>query len=94
MISYRIIEPIDILFLRGNKLFGGAGEHGYSQMPPWPSVFSGAMASFILAENGLLASVVKDPEKAEDILEGIAGDDFGCVFTAVSYTHLTLPTKA
>ena len=27
-IETRFIEPLDVLFLRGNKLFGDAGSHG------------------------------------------------------------------
>ncbi len=30
------IEPLDVLFLRGNKLFGDPGSHGESLIPPWP----------------------------------------------------------
>jgi hypothetical protein len=44
MSSYISFEPLDVLMLRGNRLFGG-GVHGESHMPPWPSLFSGALAS-------------------------------------------------
>ena len=43
------IEPLDVLFLRGNKLFGDPGSHGESLVPPWPSVAAGAIRSRILA---------------------------------------------
>lgn len=45
-----LIEPLDVLMLRGNKSFGDSGEHGASSMPPGPSVLSGALRSFWLAE--------------------------------------------
>ena len=46
------IEPVDVLFLRGNKLFGDPGSFGDSLMPPWPSVAAGALRSALLAERG------------------------------------------
>ncbi len=47
--TYRFIEPLDVLFLRGNKLFGDPGSHGESLVPPWPSVAAGALRSLMLA---------------------------------------------
>lgn len=47
------IEPLDVLALRGNRLFGDAGSHGQSLMPPWPSVAAGALRSQILAHEGI-----------------------------------------
>ncbi|GAB4403076.1 MAG: hypothetical protein OHK0048_21580 [Rhodoferax sp.] len=47
------IEPLDVLFLRGNKLFGDPGSHGESLVPPWPSVVAGALRSRILADDGV-----------------------------------------
>ncbi|WP_347245409.1 type III-B CRISPR module-associated Cmr3 family protein [Thermogutta sp.] len=49
MAHYLFFKPLDVLFFRGNESFGGTGEHGESLMPPWPSVFSGALRSAILA---------------------------------------------
>jgi CRISPR-associated protein Cmr3 len=46
------IEPLDVLALRGNKLFGDAGSYGDSLVPPWPSVAAGAIRSTILARDG------------------------------------------
>ncbi len=46
------INPVDVLYLRGNRLFGGAGEHGEALMPPWPSVASGAVRSHLLSGSG------------------------------------------
>lgn len=49
MITYRFLEPHDVLVLRGNKLFGDPGSFGASVMPPWPSVAAGAIRSHLLA---------------------------------------------
>ncbi|MBL8451882.1 MAG: type III-B CRISPR module-associated protein Cmr3 [Zoogloea sp.] len=49
-IETRFIEPLDVLFLRGNKLFGDPGSHGESLVPPWPSVAAGALRSRMLAD--------------------------------------------
>ena len=43
------VEPLDVLFLRGNKLFGEAGSYGESQIPPNPSVIAGAVRSALMA---------------------------------------------
>ena len=47
------IQPLDILFLRGNRLFGDAGSYGESHVPPWPSVAAGALRSAFLAQRGI-----------------------------------------
>jgi CRISPR-associated protein Cmr3 len=47
------IEPLDVLLLRGNKLFGDPGSYGESLVPPWPSVAAGALRSRILADDGV-----------------------------------------
>ncbi len=47
------LEPIDVLHLRGNKLFGGAGDHAEALMPPWPSLAAGAVRSRLLADAGV-----------------------------------------
>ncbi|MDR1888893.1 MAG: hypothetical protein LBQ81_05860, partial [Zoogloeaceae bacterium] len=49
----RFLEPLDVLFLRGNKLFGDAGSYGEAQIPPWPSVVAGALRSRMLADAGI-----------------------------------------
>jgi CRISPR-associated protein Cmr3 len=51
--THRFIEPLDVLFLRGNKLFGGPGSFGESMVPPWPSAAAGAIRSLILALDGI-----------------------------------------
>ena len=45
------IEPLDVLFLRGNRLFGEPGSYGESMIPPWPSVAAGAIRAAILARD-------------------------------------------
>ncbi len=47
------LQPLDVLLLRGNKLFGDPGSYGESLVPPWPSVAAGAIRSRMLADQGL-----------------------------------------
>jgi CRISPR-associated protein Cmr3 len=47
------VEPLDVLVLRGNKLFGDPGSYGESLVPPWPSVAAGAIRSALLAHKGV-----------------------------------------
>jgi CRISPR-associated protein Cmr3 len=49
MMESLFLEPVDVLYLRGNRLFEGAGAHGEALMPPWPSVAAGAIRSRMLA---------------------------------------------
>lgn len=49
----RFIEPLDVLVLRGNQLFGEPGSYGEALMPPWPSVAAGALRTRILADDGI-----------------------------------------
>ena len=51
--QYRYIESLDVLILRGNKLFGDPGSYGESLVPPWPSVAAGAIRSRMLADKQL-----------------------------------------
>lgn len=51
------LEPLDVLYLRGNKLFGGAGDHGEALMPPWPSMAAGALRSRLMAEGETVESL-------------------------------------
>ena len=51
-ITHLFIDPIDTLFLRGNKLFGDPGSFGSALVPPWPSVAAGALRSALLAQRG------------------------------------------
>jgi CRISPR-associated protein Cmr3 len=50
MSTWRFVQPIDTLSLRGNKLFGAAGDYGESGFPPKPSVLAGALRSLLLAQ--------------------------------------------
>lgn len=52
-IEYRFIEPLDVLFLRGNKLFGDSGSYGEALIPPWPSVAAGAIRSRMLVDDAI-----------------------------------------
>lgn len=52
-LAWRFIEPLDVLFLRGNQSFGDPGSYGQSVMPPWPSVAAGAIRSRILADDAV-----------------------------------------
>lgn len=61
------IRPLDVLYLRGNRLFGSAGDFAQANMPPWPSVFSGAVRARILVDRKIgfmsfLEGRVADPE--------------------------------
>lgn len=60
MTTYRFIEPLDVLFLRGNKLFGGPGSYGEALLPPWPSVAAGAIRSQILVNDDFDLSAFGD----------------------------------
>jgi CRISPR-associated protein Cmr3 len=51
--DYRLIQPVDVLFLRGNRLFGQPGDHAEALVPPWPSVFSGALRTRMMVDHGI-----------------------------------------
>ncbi len=51
------LEPLDVLYLRGNKLFADAGAHGEALMPPWPSLAAGAVRSRLWAEGASLETL-------------------------------------
>lgn len=50
MSTWLFLEPVDVLHLRGNQLFGEAGSYAAPLMPPWPSLPSGALRSRMLVE--------------------------------------------
>jgi CRISPR-associated protein Cmr3 len=50
MPEYLFIKPLEALIARGNHLFGAAGDHSEALMPPWPSTFSGALRTRMLAD--------------------------------------------
>ncbi len=74
--SWLSFELLDVFIPRGNRPFGG-GVHGEALMPPWPSVFAGALASKALADAGEISRAVADPEGVECILEKLLGPDHG-----------------
>jgi CRISPR-associated protein Cmr3 len=47
------LEPLDLLVLRGNRLFSAGGAHGEALMPPWPSVAAGSLRSRMLVDAGV-----------------------------------------
>jgi len=53
MSESRFIEPLDVLFLRGNHSFGDPGDVGHSIMPPSPAVLSGTIRSWLLVDAGI-----------------------------------------
>lgn len=50
----RWIEPLDVLYLRGNRLFGTSVIHADALMPPWPSMVAGALRSRMLVDAGII----------------------------------------
>jgi len=54
--NYYFVEPLDVLMIRGNKSFGGDGQHGEAVMPPWPSLFAGAFRSALLGHDAQMLS--------------------------------------
>lgn len=68
------LEPLDVLYLRGNKLFDGAGAHGEALMPPWPSLAAGAIRSRMLADAGAdLRTFANNEPLADPALHQILG---------------------
>lgn len=47
------VTPVDLLYLRGNHLFGATAGHSQALMPPWPSVMAGAIRSRMLVDEGV-----------------------------------------
>ena len=87
---YFFIEPVDVLMLRGNRSFGAAGQHGETLMPPWPSVFAGALRSALLGDDARrLAEFVKvgsgafdsDSERAQRMRSVLGDALFGVLGT-------------
>lgn len=66
--ALRFLEPLDVLFLRGNKLFGDPGSHGESLVPPWPSVAAGALRSRMLADDDVDVDAFARGELAHPVL--------------------------
>jgi CRISPR-associated protein Cmr3 len=66
--STLFLDPLDVLFLRGNKLFGDPGSHGEALLPPWPSVAAGALRSRMLADAGIDLAAFARGEVAHPLL--------------------------
>lgn len=73
MAEIRFIEPLDVMFPRGNKLFGDAGQHGEAQMPPWPSVAAGAIRSRMLADAAVDLAAFGQGRRPEGPLGNVLG---------------------
>lgn len=58
--TYRFVNAVDTVSIRGNKLFGDAGSHGESTFPPRPSVLSGAFRSVLWATNRCDVTAIKE----------------------------------
>lgn len=70
----RFIEPLDILNLRGNQLFDGAGAYSAPLMPPWPSLVAGALRSRMLADADVDAAAYGHGElELKGRLKGVLG---------------------
>lgn len=94
MSEFVCFDPLDVLYLRGNRLFGG-GVHGHAQMPPWPSLFAGALASRALADAKRISEVTRDPNRADAILAGLLGENWGITSLAlVSEKGIFFPVPA
>ncbi|WP_022947127.1 type III-B CRISPR module-associated protein Cmr3 [Methylohalobius crimeensis] len=63
MNTWHFIEPLDVLYLRGNKLFGDPGSYGEALIPPWPSIAAGALRSLLLARSGTDLAAFADGKK-------------------------------
>jgi CRISPR-associated protein Cmr3 len=86
----RFLQPLDVLFLRGNKLFGDPGSYGEALIPPWPSVVAGALRSRMLADAGVdLAAFAR----GEITHSALGTPNAPCAF-AVTAFHLAHKTQA
>lgn len=74
MTEFRFLKPVDVLYLRGNRLFGGAGDHSEALMPPWPSLAAGALRTRILMDQHIN---FKEYAKAEQRPSGLVGEVLG-----------------
>jgi len=85
---YYFVEPLDILMIRGNKSFGGDGQHGEAVMPPWPSLFAGAFRSALLGNDAQMlsrfvtlgADTTLPPDMCKTQMRAVLGDT---LFTAL-----------
>lgn len=74
MSTYHFVQPLDVLMIRGNKSFGGDGQHGEAVMPPWPSLFAGAFRSALLGKDASqLASFAHTGDRLAGKLGAVLG---------------------
>lgn len=66
MSTWRFVQPVDTLSLRGNKLFGAAGDFGEAGFPPRPSVLAGALRSLLLAQAGVRIEGFAQGQRLQD----------------------------
>lgn len=93
MSEFICFDPLDVLYLRGNRLFGG-GVHGHAQMPPWPSLFAGALASRALADAGRIQEVTRNPDRTDAVLAQVLGENWGITSLGLlrgSHTFFPVP---
>jgi len=74
MSEYLWIEPQDVLYLRGNKLFGDPGDDASALMPPWPSLAAGAIRSRMLVDHQVN---LHDFAKGDAVLSGALAEVMG-----------------
>lgn len=73
MSTYHFVQPLDVLMIRGNKAFGGDGQHGEAVMPPWPSLFAGAFRSALLGRDARQLSDFTHGERPAGELGAVLG---------------------
>lgn len=66
--NWHFIEPLDVLYLRDNRLFGEPGSYGEALLPPWPSTAAGAIRSAILVRDGIDLDSFAHGQVAHDTL--------------------------
>ncbi len=71
--QFCFISPLDVLYLRGNRMFGEAGQHAGPLMPPWPSLFAGALRSRMLADHQISFSTFSSGTTANLLVEKVLG---------------------
>ena len=86
--STLFLEPLDVLFLRGNKLFGDPGSYGEALLPPWPSVAAGALRSRMLADAGIDFAAFANGEISHPVL-GTPENPGAFAITAFHLAHET-----
>ena len=91
-INYFFVQPLDVLILRGNKSFGGAGQHGEVVMPPWPSLFAGAFRSALLADDAARLAEFIAIGTGDGIAEAERGRQMHGLLGEALYTALGTPT--